>query len=129
MNAQNGVIIVDVAVVEFGRSTARQAANRKLHMTIEIMVAIQRYLEIRFFAHRNGLRGRTSSNGKVRTRGRIPFESGNRTVRQSIRKNLPMPVDAEGVAHLRNVVRIITETGLRVYKELMPVTNGQVDLA
>jgi integrase len=29
---------------------------------------------------------------------------------------------------LRNVVRIITETGLRVYKELMPVTKEQVDL-
>jgi len=32
-------------------------------------------------------------------------------------------------AHLRYVVRIITETGLRVYKELMPVTKEQVDLA
>jgi site-specific recombinase XerC len=32
-------------------------------------------------------------------------------------------------AHLRYVVRIITETGLRVYKELMLVTKEQVDLA
>jgi integrase len=32
-------------------------------------------------------------------------------------------------AHLRNVVRIITETGLRVYKELLPMKKGQVDLA
>jgi hypothetical protein len=30
---------------------------------------------------------------------------------------------------LRNVVRIITETGVRVYVELMPVTREQVDLA
>ena len=30
--------------------------------------------------------------------------------------------------HLRNVVRIITETGLRVYKELMPMNKDQVDL-
>ena len=30
--------------------------------------------------------------------------------------------------HLRNVVRIITETGLRVYKELMSMKNDQVDL-
>jgi integrase len=30
--------------------------------------------------------------------------------------------------HLRNVVRIITETGLRVYKELMSMKTDQVDL-
>ena len=30
--------------------------------------------------------------------------------------------------HLRNIVRIITETGLRVYKELMPMQKDQVDL-
>jgi integrase len=30
--------------------------------------------------------------------------------------------------HLRNIVRIITETGLRVYKELMPMRKDQVDL-
>jgi len=30
--------------------------------------------------------------------------------------------------HLRNVVRIITETGLRVYKELMAMKKDQVDL-
>ncbi len=29
---------------------------------------------------------------------------------------------------MRNVVRIITETGLRVYKELMPMKKEQVDL-
>jgi integrase len=32
-------------------------------------------------------------------------------------------------AYLRNVVRIITETGLRVYKELLPMKKEQVDLA
>ena len=31
--------------------------------------------------------------------------------------------------HLRNVVRIVTETGLRVYKELAPMKKDQVDLA
>jgi len=30
--------------------------------------------------------------------------------------------------HLRNVVRIVTETGLRVYKELAPMKKDQVDL-
>ena len=30
--------------------------------------------------------------------------------------------------HLRNVVRIITETGLRVYKEMMSMKKDQVDL-
>lgn len=30
--------------------------------------------------------------------------------------------------HLRNVVRIITETGLRAYKELVPMKKDQVDL-
>jgi integrase len=30
-------------------------------------------------------------------------------------------------AHLRNIVRIITETGLRVYKELLPMKKEQVD--
>jgi len=30
--------------------------------------------------------------------------------------------------YLRNIIRIITETGLRVYKELMPMQKGQVDL-
>jgi integrase len=29
---------------------------------------------------------------------------------------------------LRNIIRIITESGLRVYKELMPMKKEQVDL-
>jgi len=36
-------------------------------------------------------------------------------------------IERHAPAHLRNVVRIITEIGLRVYKELMPVTKEQVD--
>src|SRR5207245_632234 len=32
-------------------------------------------------------------------------------------------------AHLRSVVRIITETGLRVNKELLPMKKEQIDLA
>ena len=31
--------------------------------------------------------------------------------------------------YLRNISRIITETGLRIHKELTPATKGQVDLA
>jgi integrase len=31
-------------------------------------------------------------------------------------------------AHLGNIVRIITETGLRIYKELLPMKKDQVDL-
>lgn len=31
-------------------------------------------------------------------------------------------------AYLRNAIRIITETGLRVYKELIPMKKDQVDL-
>ena len=30
--------------------------------------------------------------------------------------------------YFRNVIRIITETGLRVYKELAPMKKDQVDL-
>jgi hypothetical protein len=30
--------------------------------------------------------------------------------------------------YLRNVIRIITETGLRIYKELIPMRNDQLDL-
>ena len=37
-------------------------------------------------------------------------------------------IERHAPAHLRNVVRIITETGLRVYKELMPAKKEQVDL-
>jgi integrase len=61
--------------------------------------------------------------------------------------NVKFPVDVKGLfrphyvswseqqqiefhapAHLRNVVRIITETGLRVYKELLPMLKKHVDL-
>lgn len=38
-------------------------------------------------------------------------------------------IEQHAQPHLRNVVRIITETGLRVYKELMPIKKDQVDLA
>lgn len=38
-------------------------------------------------------------------------------------------IERHSPEHLRNIVRIITETGLRVYKELMPMTREQVDLA
>ena len=38
-------------------------------------------------------------------------------------------IELHAPPYLRNVVRIITETGLRVYKELAPVRKEQVDLA
>jgi len=37
-------------------------------------------------------------------------------------------IEQHAPPHLRNVVRIITETGLRVYKELTPMKKDQIDL-
>src|SRR3984893_10609742 len=37
-------------------------------------------------------------------------------------------IELHAQPHLRNIVRIITETGLRVYKELMPMKKDQLDL-
>src|SRR6516165_5202765 len=37
-------------------------------------------------------------------------------------------IEFQAPEHLHNVIRIITETGLRVYKELMPMKKEQVDL-
>ena len=37
-------------------------------------------------------------------------------------------IEFQAPVHLRNIVRIITETGLRVYKELMAMKKDQVDL-
>ena len=37
-------------------------------------------------------------------------------------------IEFHAPTHLRNVVRIITETGLRVYKELLPMKKEHVDL-
>jgi len=37
-------------------------------------------------------------------------------------------IEFQAPEYLRNVVRIITETGLRVYRELMPMKKEQVDL-
>jgi integrase len=38
-------------------------------------------------------------------------------------------IEAEASVYLRNAIRIITETGLRVYKELTPMRKDQVDFA
>lgn len=38
-------------------------------------------------------------------------------------------IEFHAPAYLRNVVRIITETGLRICKELLPIKKGQVDFA
>jgi integrase len=37
-------------------------------------------------------------------------------------------IELQAPEHLRNVVQIITETGLRVYKELAPMKKDQIDL-
>ena len=37
-------------------------------------------------------------------------------------------IEFQAPEYLRNIIRIITETGLRVYKELMPMKKEQVDL-
>jgi integrase len=37
-------------------------------------------------------------------------------------------IEAVAPSHLRNVVRIVTESGLRIYKELAPMKKDQVDL-
>jgi hypothetical protein len=37
-------------------------------------------------------------------------------------------IEFQAPEYLRNVIRIITETGLRVYKELMPMKKEQLDL-
>jgi integrase len=37
-------------------------------------------------------------------------------------------IETHAPEYLRNVVRIITETGLRVYKELMPMKKEQLDI-
>ena len=37
-------------------------------------------------------------------------------------------IECHGPQYLRNIIRIITETGLRVYKELTPMRKNQVDL-
>jgi integrase len=36
-------------------------------------------------------------------------------------------IELKAPPHLRNIVQIITETGLRVYKELTPMRKDQVD--
>ena len=35
-------------------------------------------------------------------------------------------IEAQAPAYLRNIVRIITETGLRIYKELMPMKKDHL---
>ncbi len=37
-------------------------------------------------------------------------------------------IEFQAPDYLRNIIRIFTETGIRVYKELMPVKKDQVDL-
>jgi hypothetical protein len=38
-------------------------------------------------------------------------------------------IESHAPAHLQNVVRIITETGLHIYKELLPMKKDQLDFA
>jgi site-specific recombinase XerC len=37
-------------------------------------------------------------------------------------------IEFQAPEYLRNIIRIISESGLRVYKELMPMKKEQVDL-
>ena len=37
-------------------------------------------------------------------------------------------IESHAPGYLRNVIRIITETGLRVYKELTPMKKDTIDL-
>ncbi len=37
-------------------------------------------------------------------------------------------IESHGPRHLRNIVRIVTETGSRIYKELTPMRKDQADL-
>ena len=37
-------------------------------------------------------------------------------------------IEFQAPRYLRNIIRVISETGLRVYKELMPMKKDQVDL-
>ncbi len=39
-----------------------------------------------------------------------------------------LQIESHAPRHLRNIIRIITETGLRVYKELTPMRKNQIDL-
>jgi integrase len=38
-------------------------------------------------------------------------------------------IESQAPVYLRNVIRILAETGLRVYKELAPLRKEQVDLS
>jgi integrase len=38
-------------------------------------------------------------------------------------------IESQAPVYLRTVIRILTETGLRVYKELAPLRKEQVDLS
>ena len=61
--------------------------------------------------------------------GRGVSREGERVVPAALRVMVGAAADrVRGAEYLRNVVRIITETGLRVYKELAPMKKDQVDL-
>ena len=57
------------------------------------------------------------------------FPLGEGSVSAALRQLVEQQqIEFHAQPHLRNIVRIITETGLRVYKELMPMKKDQVDL-
>lgn len=47
---------------------------------------------------------------------------------QSVTWSEQLRIESHGPNYLANIVRIITETGLRIYKELMPMRKENVDL-
>ena len=57
------------------------------------------------------------------------FQPGSRTLPAPLRDLVGAAEDrVSAPEYLRNVIRIITETGLRVYKELTPMKKEQLDL-
>lgn len=65
--------------------------------------------------------------GRANRRGTIT--QSERDWAYAIRWSEQQRIEQHALPHLRNIVRIITETGLQVYKELMPMKKDQGDLA
>jgi integrase len=56
------------------------------------------------------------------------FDPGDPVIRFELPRSKRRNYEFQAPEYLRNIIRIITETGLRVYKELMPMKKEQVDL-
>jgi len=58
----------------------------------------------------------------------VPHSCRKHIFKDRGRDRVVFRIEAAAPSYLRNVVRIITETGLRIYKELTPMKRDQVDL-